>query len=161
MAASEVNVRDARIEDTEIIARFNEALALESEGVRLDPATIRAGVKAVLADPAKGRYFVAERSGKIAGALMITYEWSDWRNAMFLWLQSVYVDPGHRKEGVFRALYHHVEAIAFSPGHCGLRLYMDRENSAAWKTYERLGMSHGSYILLETPDRLRNEEKDI
>jgi GNAT superfamily N-acetyltransferase len=158
MVESNVTVRDARLEETEILARFNEAMALESEGVRLDPATIRAGVRAVLADPGKGRYFLAETGGEVAGALLITYEWSDWRNACFIWLQSVYVAPAHRRRGVFRSLFHHIEKIASGLGYCGLRLYMDRDNSGAWKTYEKLGMSHRSYIVFETPDRLRREE---
>src|SRR2546427_10522405 len=157
MEPDQVNVRVAGLEDGEILARCNEAMALESEGVRLDPATVRAGVRAVLADPEKGRYFIAERDGQVAGALLITYEWSDWRNACFMWIQSVYVDPAHRRRGVFSSLFRHVEKLASSQGYCGLRLYMDKENSAAWKTYEKLGMSHGSYIVFETPDKLREE----
>src|SRR6185503_20699634 len=101
-------IREARSGDAETLARFNEAMALETEGLRLEPAVIRAGVRAVLADPARGRYFVAERAGAVAGALLITYEWSDWRNATFLWLQSVYVDPAERGRGVFTRLFRHV-----------------------------------------------------
>lgn len=155
MQGTDITVRDARGDDAEILAIFNEAMALETEGLRLDPLAIRAGVRAVIADPAKGRYHVAERQGRVAGALLVTFEWSDWRNAMYLWLQSVYVDPAHRRRGVFSRLYAHVEAIARGPGHCGLRLYMDAHNAPARAAYERLGMRHQSYLVFETHDRLR------
>jgi GNAT superfamily N-acetyltransferase len=157
MEQAEISVRPARAGDAEAIARFNEAMAIETEGVRLDPAAIRAGVRAVIEDPAKGRYLVAERGGQVAGALLITFEWSDWRNATFLWIQSVYVEPDHRRRGVFARLYREVEALAASPGHCGLRLYMDSGNAAARKAYESLGMTHRGYLVFETPDRLRAE----
>jgi len=151
----EITIRDARSADVEVIALFNEAMALETEGLRLDPATIRSGVRAVIDDPSRGRYYVAELQDRVAGALLVTYEWSDWRNAMFLWLQSVYVDPAHRRRGVFSRLYAHVEALARSPGHCGLRLYMDAHNASARAAYERLGMRHENYLVFETRDRLR------
>ncbi len=150
-----VDVRDARAEDVEAIAGFNEAMARETEDVRLDAATIRAGVKAVLDDPGKGRYFVAEIAGEVAGCVLITYEWSDWRNAMIVWLQSVYVTPAHRLKGVFRALFRHAEAIARSPGHCGMRLYVDSHNATAQKTYAKLGMAFRGYLVFETRDALR------
>lgn len=155
MSSSDITVRYAFPSDVEVLALFNEAMALETEGIRLDPAVIRAGVRAVLEDPSKGRYLVAERAGRIAGALLVTYEWSDWRNGMFLWLQSVYVDPIDRKRGVFTRLYRHLEDLASAPGRCGLRLYMDAHNGAARAAYERLGMRHGNYLVFETKDRLR------
>jgi len=151
-----ITVREARLDDSEIIARFNEAMALETEGVRLESATIRAGVASVFADPSRGRYFVAERGGEVAGVLLITYEWSDWRNGTFIWLQSVYVDPSHRRCGVFSGLFRRVERLAASPGRCGLRLYMDSRNEPARRTYERLGLAHGHYIVFESRDRLRH-----
>ena len=157
MEPTTITVRDARPEDAETLARFNEAMALETEGVRLDPAGIRAGVRAVIADPSKGRYFVAEADGRAAGCLMITCEWSDWRNGTYLWIQSVYVEPAFRRRGVFTALYRHVEAIAASPGHCGLRLYVDEGNAAAQAVYRRLGMEHRGYVVFETRDRLRDD----
>jgi GNAT superfamily N-acetyltransferase len=153
--AAEITIRHAGATDAEAIARHNEAMALETEGLRLDPARIRAGVHAVLGDPAKGSYLVAERAGEVAGTLLVTYEWSDWRNALFLWLQSVYVEPHHRRRGVFRALFAEVARRAASPGHCGLRLYMDAHNAAARATYERLGMRHRGYLVFETDDALR------
>jgi len=132
-------------------------MALDTEQIRLNPETIRAGVKAVLDEPSRGRYLVAEIGGRIAGALLITYEWSDWRNATFLWIQSVYVDPGHRRRGVFTRLHRRVEELASSPGICGIRLYMDSDNHVARKTYESLGMAHRNYLVFETPDGLRED----
>lgn len=155
MQESTITLRDARLDDVEILALFNESMALETEGLRLDPLTIRAGVRAVLEDPTNGRYYIAERQGRVAGALLVTYEWSDWRNGKFLWLQSVYVDPTQRRRGVFSRLYAHVEAIARSPGHCGLRLYMDAHNVSARATYERHGMRHENYLVFETRDLLK------
>jgi GNAT superfamily N-acetyltransferase len=157
MPGSGIEVRFATIEDAEAIARFNEAMALETEDVRLDPATIRRGVAAVVEDPSKGRYLVAALGGEPVGCLLLTYEWSDWRNATFLWIQSVYTAPAHRRRGVFTALFRRVEEIASGPGHCGLRLYMDSRNSRARKTYERLGLEHGHYLVFETRDLLRHE----
>jgi len=149
-----ITVRDATLDDLETIVRFNGELARESEGIRLDRATLRAGVRALLDDAAKGRYFIAERAGEVAGQLMTTYEWSDWRNGLFLWIQSVYVAPEQRRAGVFRSLYRHVERLALGPGHCGLRLYVHDHNDGAKATYRRLGMVDGSYSVLQTPDRL-------
>ncbi|HVR76620.1 MAG TPA: GNAT family N-acetyltransferase [Planctomycetota bacterium] len=148
-------VRDARPEDAEALARFNEAMALETEGVHLDPSAVRAGVRAVLEDPSKGRYIVAERGGRPAGALLLTYEWSDWRNGMFLWIQSVYVEPAERKKGIFTSLFRQVEEIAARPGHCGVRLYMEADNATARKTYERLGLDLSRYRVFESRDPLR------
>jgi GNAT superfamily N-acetyltransferase len=157
MSVSGVDVRFARAEDVETIALFNEAMALETEDIRLVPATIRRGVAAVIEDASRGRYLLAERNEEVAGCLLLTYEWSDWRNATFLWIQSVYVAPAHRRHGVFTALFRRVEEIASAPGHCGLRLYMDSGNASARKTYERLGLEHRSYLVFESPDRLRGE----
>jgi GNAT superfamily N-acetyltransferase len=155
MEVSEIIVRDARPEDAESIARWNEAMARETEDVRLDPATIRAGVRKVLEDPSRGRYFVAELAGRPAGCLLITYEWSDWRCGTLIWIQSVYVEPEHRRQGVFTALHRHVEGVAAGPGHCGLRLYVDSRNAAAQATYRRLGMEHRGYLVFESRDPLR------
>jgi ribosomal protein S18 acetylase RimI-like enzyme len=101
-------------------------------------------------DPSKGLYYIAESTGKIAGQLMITYEWSDWRNATFWWIQSVYVHPEYRNHGVFRALYRFIETIARTHGDvCGVRLYVEKENDRAQKTYEALGMKHSHYEMME------------
>jgi GNAT superfamily N-acetyltransferase len=156
-AASGVTVRPARVEDAETLARFNEAMALETEGLRLDPRAIRSGVRAVFEDPSRGRYFVAERGGKVVGALLITEEWSDWRNSSFIWIQSVYVEPAERRRGVFKSLFRQVEKIGSAPGHCGLRLYMDSHNASARETYERLGLAHRGYLVFESQDPLRRQ----
>src|SRR5262245_5607718 len=157
METDAVLIREAQGADAETLARFNEAMALETERLRLDPLTIRAGVRAVLADPARGRYFVAERDGRIAGALLVTYEWSDWRNARFLWLQSVYVEPRERRKGIFTSLFRHLEKLVSRGGHCGLRLYVDKDNAAAREVYRRLGLEHRHYLVLESPDLLRED----
>ena len=145
-----ITVRDATAADADGIARSNVAMALEAEHKQLDPAVVDAGVRAVFDDAARGRYFVAERDGRVVGQLMITCEWSDWRNGLFWWIQSVYVDPSARRGGVFRALYAHVERLARGDGAvCGLRLYVDRDNRRAQETYRRCGMLDSGYLVME------------
>lgn len=136
--------------DAPILAEFNQRLAWETEHLRLDPEVVHEGVVAVLADTNKGVYFVAEAQGKIVGQLMITYEWSDWRNGNLWWIQSVYVPEPHRGQGVFRALFQHLENLARThPDVAGLRLYMHADNERARRTYERLGMKHSDYEVFE------------
>jgi GNAT superfamily N-acetyltransferase len=125
-------------------------MALEAEHKRLDPTTVAGGVRAVLEDPAKGRYFVAERAGRPVGQLMITCEWSDWRNGCFWWIQSVYVLPAARRAGVFRALFGNLEQAAQSDGGvCGIRLYVERDNERARETYRRCGLGDVGYVVME------------
>ncbi len=155
MTADPLRVREAAAHDLEFLVAGNLALADETEGVQLDAATVRDGVSAVLHDAAKGRYYIAQRGDRAAGQLLVTFEWSDWRNGLFLWVQSVYVWPQHRRRGVFRALYEHVRQLADAPGCCGLRLYVSDENPAARDTYRRLGMVAPGYLVMETPDRLK------
>ncbi|HET6582356.1 MAG TPA: GNAT family N-acetyltransferase, partial [Nannocystaceae bacterium] len=129
---------------------FNAALARETEGKALDRDRLTAGVAALLADEAKGRYFVATRDGVVVGALCITYEWSDWRNGVFWWIQSVYVPASARRQGVYSALYRHVDALArASAGVCGLRLYVDHDNERAQAVYAALGMRASHYRCFE------------
>jgi GNAT superfamily N-acetyltransferase len=145
-----ITIRDAAIEDAAFLAAGNLAMALEAERKRLDPSIVVRGVRAALEDPAKGRYFVAERDGEPVGQLMITDEWSDWRNGRFWWIQSVYVLPVARREGVFRALFRHVEGLARSDaGVCGIRLYVERENTRAQATYRHCGLEDGGYVVME------------
>ena len=142
-------IRPARPEDSPTIVRFNIALAEESEGLRLDPGTVEAGVRRMFSDPALGRYFVAVSSaGDQLGQLMITTEWSDWRNCMIWWLQSVYTAPEHRGRGVFRSLCEHVLARAGEEG-CRVRLYVERGNSRAIAAYRALGFDHRGYDVME------------
>lgn len=143
-------IRPANAADVETLARWAEAMALETEGKVLDPATIRAGIAAGLADPGKARYLVAERDGRAVGTLMLTTEWSDWRNGWWWWIQSVYVAEDARRLGVFRALYDHVAAAAqATAGVCGLRLYVENDNARAQATYAALGMADAHYRVFE------------
>ena len=146
-----LRIRDALPADQEFLAHGNEAMALETEHKTLDPRVVRRGVAAALAESAHGRYFVAEdATGTPVGQLMVTYEWSDWRNGQFWWIQSVYVLPGWRRRGVFRALYEHVDTLArASPAVCGLRLYVEADNVNAQRTYERCGMVDAGYRVME------------
>lgn len=145
-----IQVREARQSDAGVIARFNVKMAMETEARPLDPGLIDPGVAAVLADAAKGRYWVAELDGEIIGQLMVTYEWSDWRNGAFWWIQSVYVRSDSRRKGVFSLLHRHVETAArATAGVCGLRLYVERDNLRAQKTYLALGMNAPGYQVME------------
>jgi len=162
-AAIKTTIREAKPTDTATIADFNARMALETEKRRLDIEVVRQGVRALLTDPAKGAYFVAELETNgattIVGQLLITYEWSDWRNGNFWWIQSVYVPEKFRGQGVFRALFHHVDQLAKSRNDvCGLRLYVDADNDSARKTYERLGMKQTNYELFETDFVLRGHK---
>jgi len=149
-----MKIRKARLVDVAVIADFNSRLAWETEKLQLDPATVRLGVRALLKDAAKGTYFVAEQGGVIVGQLLITYEWSDWRNGNFWWIQSVYVAAEFRARGVFRALFSHVQKLARSRrAVCGLRLYVEKHNRRAQQAYDRLGMHHAPYEIYETSFR--------
>lgn len=146
-----MRIREATTADLPFIAAANAALASESEGQTLDPALLRPGVQTVLDDPSLGRYYLAEIDGKVVGQLMTTFEWSDWRNGMFLWIQSVYVLPAYRGAGVFRALFGHLEARAREDSRiCGIRLYVDRGNGRAQEVYARMGMHRSNYGVMET-----------
>ena len=150
MNTTAIQVRAATPHDAADIARFNAAMALETEHKALDSATLRAGVEAALADARLGFYLVAECGGEIAGCLMITYEWSDWRDGVWWWLQSVYVAEPYRRRGVFRALYADVERrLRRAPEAIGLRLYVERDNAHAQGTYRALGMHETDYRLYE------------
>lgn len=155
----DITIRQATLFDAAIIVRFNLLLAQETEDLTLDLDRVTRGVKALLNDPAKGAYHLAEVDGVIVGQLLITREWSDWRNGAFWWLQSVYVDPAFRRRGVFRALFQQAQALAQKRDDvCGLRLYMDTHNMPARQTYERLGMRDTDYELLEMDFVLRHPE---
>jgi GNAT superfamily N-acetyltransferase len=145
-----MKVRDATRDDLGFIAAANAALALETEGVTLDSALLEPGIRAVFDDPSLGRYYIAEQDGEVVGQLMTTYEWSDWRNGVFLWIQSVYVMPEHRGGGAFRALFAHLSELASRDGRiCGIRLYVDRGNERAQAVYGRLGMHRSNYGVME------------
>lgn len=147
---SSITVRAAQPDDCDVIVEFNRRLAAESENHRLDAAVVTAGVRAVLCDPQKGRYYVACADGQVVGQIMLTREWSDWRNGDIWWLQSVYVAPDFRRQGVFRQLYDHVrQEAAAATDVVGLRLYVERENHRAQETYQRLGMQPTGYFVMQ------------
>ena len=149
-----ITIRAATLSDTAVVADFNLRMAWETEQRRLDISRAQAGVAALLSDSAKGTYFLAEteKDGAtvVAGQLLITYEWSDWRNGNFWWIQSVYVSEGFRARGIFRALFDHIQTLARARKDvCGLRLYMDAHNHGARRTYERLGLQPTNYEMFE------------
>jgi ribosomal protein S18 acetylase RimI-like enzyme len=144
-----MRIRLATPADAGVLIEFNAAMALETEGKELLADVIGAGVHSLLANPAAGFYVVAEQDGLI-GSLMITKEWSDWRNGAFWWIQSVYVRPECRRQGVYKRLYRHVQELAASdPAVCGFRLYVERENARAQATYNALGMKKTGYLVFE------------
>lgn len=129
---------------------FQQRLAFESENVQLNAETLRAGMSAMFADPSKGSYYVAVENEEVVGCHMITFEWSDWRNGMVWWLQSVYVKETHRKKGIFKMMYDNViSIIRENPDLIGLRLYVDKSNTRAMKVYESMGMDGSHYTVYE------------
>jgi len=148
----EFNIRTAVAGDAQLLASWAQAMAMETEHKHLDGDTVLKGVRAGIADPKRARYFIAMSGDSPAGTLMLTTEWSDWRNADWWWIQSVYVHPDFRRMGVFQAMYRHVEKMAMeNPGVCGLRLYVEHENKNAQLTYEKLGMVDAGYRMMEAP----------
>ena len=141
--------RHAVLADAPAIVEFQIAMAHETEEVELDRPTVIKGVQAVFDDATRGHYFVAEIDGEVVASLMITHEWSDWRNRMVWWIQSVYVSPDARQHGVFRALYAHVRDAARAEGAGGLRLYVDTTNVRAQQVYAALGMNGDHYRVFE------------
>jgi GNAT superfamily N-acetyltransferase len=146
----DITLRNAEATDWAAIAEFNRALAEETEGKTLDWDTVASGVRKVLADEGKGRYFIAETAGRIVGMTMITYEWSDWRDGWIWWIQSVYVHPDYRDHGIFGRIYRHIEACAAKAAVRGVRLYVLQGNTRARDIYARLGMRESGYTVLET-----------
>jgi GNAT superfamily N-acetyltransferase len=147
--AAGLEIRRAVRGDAEALVGFNLAMARETEDRALDLSTLREGVDAVFADDGRGFYLVAQSGEAVIGALLVTYEWSEWRGASFWWIQSVYVDPGHRGGGVYRALHESVSGQARKAGACGLRLYVEKHNARARRVYEFLGMRETHYDMLE------------
>ena len=145
-----VKIRDALRSDVKTLIEFNLKMAWETEGKQLDADVLTAGINAAFNNPVHGFYLVAEADGTVAGSLLVTTEWSDWRNGVFWWIQSVYVLPDFRRKGVYRALYREVrERAGQSLQVCGCRLYVERSNHAAQATYNRLGMRDTGYRVFE------------
>ncbi|OPZ16469.1 MAG: Acetyltransferase (GNAT) family protein [candidate division BRC1 bacterium ADurb.BinA364] len=146
----DIRIRPARDGDAAAIAEFQQAMAWETERLRLDGPTVLAGVKALLADPAKGRYWIAEIGGEIVGCSMTTPEWSDWRNGTVLWIQSVYVREANRRQGVYRAMHDFLKRMVESDASLfGIRLYVEKNNHVAQKAYAAMGMDGEHYRLFE------------
>jgi GNAT superfamily N-acetyltransferase len=147
---TEILVRRATLAEAATLAEFNMAMAGETEARVLDRDTLTAGVHHLFHDEQRGFYLVAELSNQVRGALLITYEWSDWRNGLFWWIQSVYVDPQARRQGVFTALYRQVKQMAQDDSSvCGLRLYMEQNNATARSVYTGVGMTETPYQVYE------------
>ena len=143
-------IRDARPQDMALMVRWQMAMALETEDKPLDEAVLARGIQRAFDDAHKGRYFIAEIDGRPAGTLMLTWEWSDWRDGWWWWIQSVFVDEAFRRRGVYRALYAHVLELARAdPAVRGIRLYVEHENANARRTYEFLGMKDAGYAMYE------------
>ena len=144
-----ITIRKAKKTDAEQIIAFQLAMARETEELELNKKVLSEGVKRVFDQPSKGQYFVAESGGSVVASLLITYEWSDWRNADVWWFQSVYVIAEFRRKGIFRMMYNHVKDEARQNGIAGLRLYVESNNLPARKTYEAMGMSSEHYTMYE------------
>lgn len=145
-----ISIRPATPSDARVLAKFNALMAKETENRELDPSLLQAGVDSLFQDPSRGLYYVAESGGTIVGQLMVTYEWSDWRNGTFWWIQSVYVEQAFRGKGVFKTLYRYIESLAKDRKDvCGLRLYVEHDNTAAKETYASLGMKKTPYEMYE------------
>lgn len=145
-----ITIRKANKADLDTLVEFQRRLALETENLQLDTSIVRKGMEALFADANKGFYFVAEDKGKVVACHMITFEWSDWRNGMVWWLQSVYVLEEYRKAGVFRLMYDNlIGIIRNDPSLVGLRLYVDKTNVRAQKVYAAMGMNGEHYTVFE------------
>ena len=135
--------------DIDSIVQFQADLAMESEGCLLDREKVAKGVTAAMLDESKGMYWVAKFDGKTIGSLMITREWSDWNNEWYWWIQSVYVAPEYRRQGVYKAMYMKVKDAAKGSNVSQIRLYADRSNLSAQKVYKSLGMHESHYLMFE------------
>ena len=157
ISADQLRIRLATVQDVDVLTTFSAAMAWETEHRRLDLARLRLGTQAVIDRPEQGQYYVADLHRNApadtvtVGQLLITYEWSDWRNAQFWWIQSVYVDPAWRRQGVYRAMHQAVMALAQSRADvCGVRLYVEGDNTVAQGVYERVGLTPSTYRIYES-----------
>lgn len=148
MKAPDLLIRPAQRRDAATIAQFNVLMARETESIELDPQTVERGVNALFDDTSRGSYFVATLDDRVVGCLMITHEWSDWRDGDMWWIQSVYVDAEHRGAGAFKALFRHVQVLARQAGVRAIRLYVEKHNSRAKQVYAKLGMSLTDYDVM-------------
>ncbi len=146
----QINIRVAKHSDITSLVKFNQLMAWETEHKQLDEGLLSQGVSALVADENKGFYLVAEQNDQVVGSLMVTTEWSDWRNGVFWWVQSVYILPDFRRQGIYAKLYAQVKVLAEEQQDvCGFRLYVEKQNLIAQKTYESLGMEQSHYLMYE------------
>ena len=146
----DIQTHIASTADIDFIVEANLAMAAETEDLGLSRETLEAGVRYMLAHPAEGNYLIATLDDKPAGTLMTTFEWSDWRNGRFWWIQSVYVVGPARRRGVYRAMHDAVRRLAASDEQaCGIRLYVERDNTVAQQTYQEIDMIETHYRLYE------------
>jgi ribosomal protein S18 acetylase RimI-like enzyme len=145
-----MKVREVTEQDVDVLVAFQKAMAVETEDKGLIEASLKRGIEYLLAHPQEGYYLIAECDGEPAGSLMVTFEWSDWRNGRFWWIQSVYVADRFRRRGVYSALHDALRSRAVEdPQGCGIRLYVEQENGVAQTTYRTLGMTETHYRLFE------------
>lgn len=144
-----ISIRKALLTDAPSIIDFQLKMAWETEKMKLAPETVTKGVYAVFHESSRGQYYVAAEAGNVVASLLITFEWSDWRNCNVWWFQSVYVLPDYRRQGIFRKMYLYIKQLAEEQGVAGLRLYVETKNDRARKTYEALGMSSEHYSYYE------------
>lgn len=145
-----INIRNGASKDADTIAHFQKQMAMETEDKALEDVLIKPGVQAIFESPDRGFYLVAEIEDSVVGSLLVTYEWSDWRNSWFWWIQSVYVEKSHRRRGIYSRLYNEViSKCRKSEQTCGIRLYVEKENKIAQKVYSDLGMCETNYLLYE------------
>ncbi len=144
-----ISIRKANIQDAPAIIDFQKKMAWETEKLNLVPEIVEKGVNAVFANTSLGQYWIAEEDGTPVASLLITYEWSDWRNSNVWWFQSVYVVPHYRRKGIFRSMYNNIKNEADKHNIAGLRLYVETNNTRAQKTYEALGMQNEHYTMFE------------
>jgi len=142
--------RQATPADISNIVQFQINMARETEDLALDSQVLMRGVRAIFEDPSRGQYYVAEQQGRVVASTLVTYEWSDWRNGMVWWIQSVYVVPEARRQGVYAGLYSYIKGLAEADEQVqGIRLYVDRRNTRAQQVYARLGMNGEHYQVFE------------
>jgi ribosomal protein S18 acetylase RimI-like enzyme len=144
-----ISIRKGKPEDATVIIDFQQKMAWETEQMTLVTEVVTGGVNAVFENSSRGQYWIAETDGRVIASLLITYEWSDWRNADVWWFQSVYVLPEYRRQGIFRKMYTIIKDEAERNGIAGLRLYVETNNIPAQKTYESLGMQSEHYRMYE------------
>jgi len=145
-----MKIRKGQLTDLTALVNFNQAMAMETENLQLDNDTLTRGVNGLLSHPERGFYLVAEVDGDIVGSLMVTFEWSDWRASQYYWIQSVYIRPQNRRQGIYGKLYQAVKDMAAKNGDAAsFRLYVEHENKPAQSTYEALGMKQSHYLMYE------------